>query len=55
MASDDNLSTPRKYRPSILRFSLRSLMLATFFCCVSIGAWSVFVNPFRLQMKQLIW
>ena len=35
------------------RFSLRALFVMMTLCCVLLGLWSVFVNPFRRQAESL--
>ena len=54
MSNDGNPTEIRHRRPRpIFRFSLRSFMLAVFVCCLTIGAWSVFINPFRMQWQAI--
>ena len=35
------------------RFSLRTLFVLMTFCCLLVGTWSVYVNPYRLQSQSL--
>jgi hypothetical protein len=38
---------------TLKRFSLRTLFVLMTLCCLVIGAWSVYVNPYRLQSQSL--
>jgi Leucine rich repeat/Leucine Rich repeat len=44
-------ATSRSFRWK--RYSLRSLFVLMTVSCVGLGAWSVFVNPYRLQARSL--
>jgi hypothetical protein len=35
------------------RFSLRTLFVLVSVCCVLLGGWSIYVNPYRLQARSL--
>ena len=35
------------------RFSLRGLFILVTVCCLLLGAWSVYVNPFRQQARSV--
>jgi hypothetical protein len=35
------------------RFSLRTLFVLMTLCCLAVGAWSVYVNPYRTQLQSL--
>ena len=35
------------------RYSLRALFLLTTLCCVLLGLWSVYVEPFRRQARSI--
>ena len=35
------------------RFSLRTLFVFTTACCLLLGTWSAYVNPYRLQSRSL--
>ena len=39
--------------PNLMRFSLRTLFVLMTLCCILFGAWSVYVNPYRLQAQSL--
>jgi hypothetical protein len=39
--------------PNWKRFSLRTLFVLMTVCCLLVGAWSVYVNPFRLEQQSL--
>lgn len=39
--------------PNWKRFSLRTLFVLMTLCCLVVGAWSVYVNPYRLQLQSL--
>lgn len=34
-------------------FSLRTLFILTTLCCLAVGAWAVYVNPFRAEAQSL--
>ncbi len=35
------------------RYSLRTMFVLMTLCCLLVGGWSVYVNPYRLQMQSL--
>jgi hypothetical protein len=37
-----------------LRFSIRSFLVFTAFCCLALGAWSLYVQPYRDQAVSLL-
>lgn len=39
--------------PDWKRFSLRTMFVLMTLCCLVVGAWSVYVNPYRLQLQSL--
>jgi hypothetical protein len=43
---------PERFK-HLRRFSLRTLFVLMTVCCLLAGAWSVYVNPFRLEQQSL--
>ena len=43
---------PERFK-HLRRFSLRTLFVLMTICCLLAGAWSVYVNPFRLEQQSL--
>jgi hypothetical protein len=39
--------------PDWKRFSLRTMFVLMTLCCLLVGTWSVYVNPYRLQLQSL--
>src|SRR4051812_10842629 len=41
------------WKPKWKSFSLRTLFVLMTICCLVVGAWSVYVNPYRRQLQSL--